>query len=255
MRTNLIKNKIETEIKEQKNEVSDSKLDMVIAFDTTGSMSNYIDAVKKHVRELISKLLDSNPDLRIGIVAFGDYCDATSANDLGIAYQCIYPTNEKELLIDFVVSSKRTSGGDYNEFYELVIKKITEETPWREDAKKSVLLIADATPHSIGYNYPGMVKNNQIDWKEAARKAAAKGVKFDTVTISPHIWFKELSEITNGISVPFSNSYKTAQLMEAAAYARGGGKTRALYKKQVEAVKDDIELSMVYEAYSKEVIG
>lgn len=37
-------------------------LDMVIAFDTTGSMSAYINAVKTHVKELVPKLFSSNPD-------------------------------------------------------------------------------------------------------------------------------------------------------------------------------------------------
>lgn len=48
---------------------TDGMLDMVIAFDTTGSMSAYINAVKNHVKELVPKLFGSNPDLRIGIVA------------------------------------------------------------------------------------------------------------------------------------------------------------------------------------------
>ncbi len=39
--------------------------DMVIAFDTTGSMSSYIEAVKQHVRELIPKLFKENPNLKI----------------------------------------------------------------------------------------------------------------------------------------------------------------------------------------------
>ena len=41
----------------------DGKLDMVIAFDTTGSMSKYIGAVKEHVKELIPKLFKQNPNL------------------------------------------------------------------------------------------------------------------------------------------------------------------------------------------------
>ena len=49
--------------------VEDGKLDMVIAFDTTGSMSCYIESVKKHVVELIPKLFESNPNLRLGVVA------------------------------------------------------------------------------------------------------------------------------------------------------------------------------------------
>ena len=61
-------------------------LDMVIAFDTTGSMAAYIEDVKKHVKDLIPNLLNTNPDLQLGIVAFGDYCDMQSYNNFGKAY-------------------------------------------------------------------------------------------------------------------------------------------------------------------------
>lgn len=62
----------------------------------------------------------------------------------------------------------------------------------------------------------------QIDWKEEAKKAAEKGIKFDTMTIEPMYvkWYQELSAITNGISVPFKNSSKTSQVVEAAALSR-----------------------------------
>lgn len=43
-------------------------------------------------------------------------------------------------------SVENTYGGDSDEFYELVIKKIVEETNWREGSIKAVLLIADASP-------------------------------------------------------------------------------------------------------------
>ena len=82
------------------------KLDMVIAFDTTGSMAE---------------------------------------NDI----------------IKFVKESKDTSGGDGNEFYELVLKKIIDESPWREDSSKAILLIADADPHEVGYTYRDDVVGNQ----------------------------------------------------------------------------------------------
>ena len=147
----------------------DGKLDMVIAFDTTGSMSAYIDAVRKEVADLIPKLFKDNPELRLGIVAFGDYCDMRNAKDFGIAYQCIMPTDNENELIRFIKESKDTSGGDGDEFYELVIKKIVEETPWREGSSRSILLIADAEPHGLGYSYENIIKGNQIDWREEAR--------------------------------------------------------------------------------------
>lgn len=62
------------------------KLDMVIAFDTTGSMAQYIGAVRKEVSELIPQLFKDNEDLRLGIVAFGDYCDMNNSQDFGNAY-------------------------------------------------------------------------------------------------------------------------------------------------------------------------
>ena len=251
MRTGLVKPKVR-----ESTTTSDGKLDMVIAFDTTGSMAKYIDAVKEHVKELIPKLFKQNPDLRIGIVAFGDYCDMPSKYNFGKAYQVCELTDDENKLIKFITSAQNTGGGDSDEFYELVIKKIVEETNWREDSTKAVLLIADAEPHKVGYNYGNIVVNNQIDWREEAKKAAEKGIKFDTLTIYETKWYKELSSITNGVSAPFSTSSKTSQLVEAAALARGGEKTRSLYKATMDSFEasGDTEMTAVYAAYSKEVI-
>ena len=252
MRTGLIKPKVK-----ESTATSDGRLDMVIAFDTTGSMASYINAVKKHVKELIPKLFKQNPDLRIGIVAFGDYCDMPSKYEFGKAYQVCELTDNENRLIEFITNAKNTSGGDCDEFYELVIKKIVEETNWREGSTKAVLLIADARPHKIGYSYSNIVVNNKIYWREEAKKAAEKGIKFDTLTIGQIEWYKELSSITNGVSAPFSTSSKTSQLVEAAALARGGEKTRGLYKITMDSFKasGDAEMTAVYTAYSKEVIS
>lgn len=255
MRTNLIKTKELPKVVEPS--TTDGMLDMVIAFDTTGSMSAYINAVKTHVKELVPKLFSTNPDLRIGIVAFGDYCDMPNKNTFGKAYQVLDLTNDEKKIIDFVRKAQRTSGGDGDEFYELVIKKITEETSWREDSTKAVLLIADAAPHRVGYSYRDIVQNSQIDWREEARKAALKGIKFDTLTIDRTEWYKELSSMTNGIQAPFKNNRKTSQLIEAATLARGGERTKELYTATMDSVisSGDTELTAVYAAYSKEVIS
>mgnify|MGYP003590506410 CR=1 FL=1 len=253
MRTNLIKTKELPKVVESS--TTDGMLDMVIAFDTTGSMSTYINAVKTHVKELVPKLFSSNPDLRIGIVAFGDYYDMDSKDNFGNAYQVLGLTNDENEIIKFINEAQNTGGGDSDEFYELVIKKITEETTWREGSTKAVLLIADAAPHEVGYSYRNIVRNAQIDWREEAQKASELGIKFDTMTINPIYveWYKKLSAMTNGVSVPFKNSGKTSQVIEAAALSRGGTRTKAMYMATMDSVKDDVELSAVYTAYSKEV--
>lgn len=252
MRTGLIKPKAK-----ESTTASDGMLDMVIAFDTTGSMCSYIEAVKKHVIDLIPKLFAANPRLKVSIVAFGDYCDMHSKNNFGDAYQVIDLTDNENKLIKFVKEARNTGGGDSDEFYELVIKKIVEETSWREGSTKSVLLIADDNPHEIGYHFGNIIRNNQIDWRDEAKKAAAKGIKIDTMQCSSNIkWYKELSWITNGINLPFKTDSKTSQVIEAASYARGGESTRILFKATMDSAiaSGDTELSAVYTAYSKELI-
>jgi len=227
------------------------KLDMVIAFDTTGSMAQYIDAVRKEVSDLIPQLFKENEDLRLGIVAFGDYCDMKNSSTFGDAYQVIHPTDNENDLIKFVKESKDTSGGDGPEFYELVIKKIVEETKWRDDSTRSILLIADAVPHELGYTYGECVKGNQVDWRVEARKAANMKIKIDTVTITDEPWFKELSVMTNGVSVPFRTGYKTAELVRASVMSRGSIKARHCFDGLMGACEDD-EMMEVYKSYKRE---
>mgnify|MGYP001041111697 FL=1 len=227
------------------------KLDMVIAFDTTGSMSQYIRAVRNEVADLIPRLFKDNDDLRLGIVAFGDYCDMPDAYSFGDAYQSILPTDNANDLIKFVNESKNTSGGDWDEFYELVIKKIVEETPWRDGSTRSILLIADAEPHKLGYSYDNLVVGNQIDWRTEAKKAAHKKIKIDTVSISDAPWFKELSQMTNGVSVPFKTGYKTATLVEAAVSSRGTMKAREHFDSMM-AECNDAEMKKVFASYKAE---
>lgn len=226
-------------------------LDMVIAFDTTGSMAAYIEAVRREVSELIPRLFKDNDNLRLGIVAFGDYCDMNSATDFGDAYQCLMPTDNENDIIKFIRESRDTSGGDGDEFYELVIKKIVEETPWRKDATKAILLISDANPHPLGYTYKDHVVGNQIDWRKEAEKAAFMKIKIDTVTITDEPWYKELSKMTNGISVPFESGYKTARLVEAATMSRGSMASRMKFDKMAESCADE-EMSAVFNSYRKE---
>ncbi len=227
------------------------KLDMVIAFDTTGSMAAYIDAVRKEVAELVPRLFKDNEDLRLGIVAFGDYCDMKNAQEFGKAYQCLMPTDNENDIIKFVRETQDTSGGDGDEFYELVIKKIVEETPWRGGSTRAILLISDAEPHPLGYTYRDYVVGNQIDWRKEAEKAASMMIKIDTVTITNEPWYKELSKMTNGISVPFESGHKTAQLVEAATMARGSMRSRERFDKMLDCCAD-AEMKNVYKSYIKE---
>lgn len=226
-------------------------LDMVIAFDTTGSMASYIEDVRKQVADLIPRLFKDNDDLRLGIVAFGDYCDMKGKYDFGYAYQCLPLTRNENDIIKFIKQTQNTCGGDGDEFYELVIKKIVEETEWRDGSTRSILLISDAEPHKLEYSYKDYVVNNQIDWVAEAKKAATMCIKIDTVTINPLPWYKQLSAMTNGISVPFSSSQHTSDLIVAGAMARGSRKQRMMFD-QMEKECCDPEMTSIFNCYRKE---
>ena len=245
---NFVFAKSKTELKDRMQKL---KAMPVIGFDTTGSMAAYIEAVRSEVADLVPRLFKENDDLRLGIVAFGDYCDMKSAHEFGDAYQCMTLTNNENDLIKFIRETKNTSGGDGDEFYELVIKKIVEETPWRENSTRAILLISDADPHPLGYTYENYVVGNQIDWRKEAEKAARKKIKIDTVTITNAAWYKELSAMTNGISVPFETGNKTARLVEAATMARGSVMSRAKFDELADNCEDE-EMRQVFCSYSKE---
>lgn len=224
--------------------------DYVIAFDTTGSMSSYITSVRKHVEETVVKLFQNVPNLRVKIVAFGDYCDMHSKSTFGNAYQTIELTDDQNALVKFIQNAKNTGGGDGDEFYELVIKKINEETSWR-DGVRSVLFIGDDRPHPVGYSYGSIVQRSTIDWKEEAMKARQMGIQYDTLRIhTSMLWYKELSDITGGACIDFRNASKVSNIVEASTYARS---SKSMFASKVAAAKDsgDEELIGAYKSMEK----
>ena len=73
-------------------------------------------------------------------------------------------------------------------------------------------------------------------------------IKIDTVTITEEPWYKELSKMTNGMSVPFESGEKTARLVEAATWSRGSMKAREKFDKMDEECVDE-EMKKVYAYY------
>ena len=193
--------------------ISRRPIDIVIAFDTTGSMSSYITAVRRKVEEFTNTFFSTLPNLQMAICAFGDYCDSITDR-----FQYTNLTDDKTKIIKAIKEYKNTSGGDNDEFYELVIKNIVEKTTWRKDSKRIFILIGDCKPHEIGYSCEKEVINNQIDWREECQKAANKSIIIDTLNIEDEKWYEEAAEITGGICTPFKNAEKVEHAIKAMIY-------------------------------------
>ena len=50
-------------------------IDIVFSFDTTGSMYPCLTQVRRKVKETVKFLFEEVPNIRIGIITHGDYCD------------------------------------------------------------------------------------------------------------------------------------------------------------------------------------
>lgn len=124
-------------------------LDLVISFDTTGSMRGCIADVRSRVTTFCEKLFTEIKSLRIGLVAHGDYCDGKDW------YRQVDLTNDKNLIRGFIQTAPNTGGGDIEEAYEEVLKRV-QSMKWRKNAQKIFILIGDAPPHErthVGYKH------------------------------------------------------------------------------------------------------
>lgn len=146
-------------------------LDVYIVFDTTGSMSTYINQVKADLAEVTSSLLDEKSDIRLSMNGIGDHCDGNNW------LQMYALTNQPEEVRGSIESIVMTDGGDTPEAYECMAfamsRRLPEESKGR---KRAVVLIADSVPH-------GMIDapcSPQIDYKEAfeALKTVCDGFYF-----------------------------------------------------------------------------
>jgi len=141
--------------------------EIVFSFDTTGSMSGYIEAVKKHLKEITKELFQNIPNLRIGIIAHGDYCDEKT-------YYLIKElpfTKSHKTVEDFLNKCTKTGGGDAPEAYELALRT-ARKMKWSKGSTRALVVIGDDVPHSP--SYPGNKDN--IDWGIELEKLKKNGV-------------------------------------------------------------------------------
>ncbi len=118
-------------------------LDLVIVFDSTGSMSNEIDGVKQQIFGIGSALLRQVPSARIGLVTYRDRGPADQFAVVGLPL-----TNDLSKLAKFMQPIVAHGGGDTEEAVELGIKWAITQNKFRPKARKIILIFGDAPPHS-----------------------------------------------------------------------------------------------------------
>jgi hypothetical protein len=151
-----------------------SGVDIVISFDSTGSMYPALAEVRRKVEDFINTLFDEVPDLRIGLIAHGDYNDVYETKHVDL-------TTDKPQLVSFIRNVEKTYGfGNGGELYEQVFHEI-QSFNWQGD-KRVYIMIGDEPPHNKGemvrggLSYTPNYHHVVYDWKQEVIDIMAAGI-------------------------------------------------------------------------------
>ncbi|KAK3096956.1 hypothetical protein FSP39_005087, partial [Pinctada imbricata] len=216
-----------------------SPLDIVFSFDTTGSMSSILDEVKGRLQDMIQRLQADIPGIRIGIIAHGDYCDE---NVFYLTKHLDFTNNIKDLC-DFVSSIDGTGGGDQDECYEYVMRKVRTEFSWTappvdntfgiDDVTRILVLIGDAGPHEPDYE----LNTQNIDWRDEFDEFYKKNIKIYGVQAladeEATKFYRTISEGTGGKYLKLDNFSNICDFLMAICYREGRGEYLSNYEAEV----------------------
>ncbi len=117
-------------------------LDLILAFDTTGSMRTWLQNVRVKVDYLVKGLFKLM-DIRISLIGVGDHCD-------GDFMLQAYPLSSKlKDLRKAIHDIRSTSGGDYPEAFECLFKNLNEDPMWKYERPTVLVLVTDSIPHGM----------------------------------------------------------------------------------------------------------
>ncbi|KIM43096.1 hypothetical protein M413DRAFT_395981 [Hebeloma cylindrosporum] len=188
------------------------QLDLVFVQDCTGSQGTYISSATKNIESICAHIfesgkLQSQEDLRVGLVAFRDHPPQDHT----------YITKNFGFSSDISQVHKHLSGlyasggGDGPEAVTAALAEALN-MEWRQYASKMVVLIADAPPHGIG-EYGDGFDNGSPDGNDPlqlARQMASRGITLFFVACEPALsgysyatdFYQAITSITSGLMLP-----------------------------------------------------
>ena len=115
-------------------------LDMVITFDSTGSMQGEIDQVKSQIGRIGAVLFKMIPKTRISICTYRDHGDSYIVKGLPL-------TDSIDEVVLYLQQISASGGGDEPEAVDEGLSWSIEKNNFRRQARKVILLFGDAPPH------------------------------------------------------------------------------------------------------------
>ena len=186
-------------------------LDIVLSFDTTGSMYSCLSQVRETVARTVQRLFKDIPGIRVGVIAHGDYCDGDRV--ITILDLC----SDQRSIIDFVRNVRSTHGGDFPECYEYVLHR-ARSISWIAGRQRALVMIGDAIPHNA---YEPQNKN-RLDWRNELKLLLESSIHVHAVQClnrheSTSFW-KEIAQTTGGHHLSLNQFSHVVDLITALTY-------------------------------------
>jgi hypothetical protein len=204
-------------------------LDVAIVVDSTGSMQNIIDDLKRHLTEVVRTMQRLVPTARIGAVAYRDRDDGKVATaprqseDFVVKWSDLtFNSSKVQTFLSGIVAE---GGGDWKEAVKEGLETAMQQLKWRPDAKKVIIVVGSSPPHDE--DVPA-IRRLIADWR--ARNGYVSAIDVSWPLHAEHerklhrwLYGEELKEVT-----PLPDFYHELQESFREMAREGGGTDVAL---------------------------
>lgn len=209
---------------------SNESIEVVVSFDTTGSMYPCLTQVRRVVQDMVKRLFSEIPNLRMGIISHGDYCDG---KDVLSKHEL---STNASAICKFVQNAPATGGGDAPEAYELVLHE-ARSFNWTHGKNKVLVLIGDDVPHEPSYRE----NKKRLDWRNEINNLRTMGVHVYGVQAlnrrhATH-FYREIAAGTDGFHLTLDQFSNVIELIFAICYQQAGPEHLQRYEEEVVRTK------------------
>ncbi|KAJ8301416.1 hypothetical protein KUTeg_020403 [Tegillarca granosa] len=229
--------------------------EIVFSFDTTGSMYSYMEETRDKIKEIVNKLQTDVPGIKLGFLAHGDYYDLQFDRYL---IKWINFGASVDEISDFFEDLGITHGGDPEECYELVLRRVQDPNyvAWTPGSQRCLVMIGDSDPHEPGYTFEGKV--NEIDWRQETEKLKEMGVRIYGLQVGyGSDFYRQISKTTGGAHLRLDSASLMPDVITAICLREGNLKLLKHYESEVrsrakkEGNSVDLELERLFSAVEK----
>ncbi|MBD2313155.1 VWA domain-containing protein [Desertifilum sp. FACHB-1129] len=203
-----------------------NSIEVVFSFDTTGSMYPCLTQVRRKVKSTVTRLIEEIPEIRIGIIAHGDYCDRNST----YVTKTLDLSRDIDKICQFIETVEPTGGGDAPECYELVLHE-AQSLNWTSSATKSFVLIGDDLPHAPKQN------PQHLNWREELEKLSNQDITVYGVQAlnRPHAtpFYQELANQSGGFHISLDQFSYITDLFLAVCYQQDSTDKLQSYEQEI----------------------